>query len=172
MVMPQPQSTESLERVWQLVRAIADPEIPVISICDLGIVRGVRCSGDELTVVITPTYSGCPAMAAIESEIRAALGAEGLRNVKIETVLSPAWSTDWITEQGREALRAYGIAPPQKLAPASSTTRAVRFVPRAQPCPRCGSRDTAAISQFGSTACKALYRCLACGEPFDYFKAL
>jgi ring-1,2-phenylacetyl-CoA epoxidase subunit PaaD len=130
---------------------VADPEIPVVSVVDLGIVRSVEPD----RVVITPTYTGCPATEVIERDIRAALDAAGFRRVRIETALSPAWTTDWISAEGRRKLRAYGIAPP--------TTRAVR-------CPQCGSAETEEISRFGSTPCKALWRCRACAEPFDLFK--
>ncbi len=134
--------------------AVPDPEIPVVSVMDLGIVRGVRA--DPPAVLVTPTYSGCPATLAIEASIRAALDAAGWRDVAIETVLSPPWTTDWITPEGAAKLKAYGIAPPSPSATAE--------------CPRCGSRDTVEVSRFGSTPCKALWRCRACAEPFDRFK--
>ena len=130
---------------------VADPEIPVVSVVDLGIVRSVEPD----RVVITPTYTGCPATQVIERDIRAALDAAGYRAVRIETALSPAWTTDWITPEGRRKLREYGIAPP---------TRSAVL------CPQCGSGDTEEISRFGSTPCKALWRCRACAEPFDLFK--
>jgi ring-1,2-phenylacetyl-CoA epoxidase subunit PaaD len=130
---------------------VADPEIPVVSVVDLGIVRSVEPD----RVVITPTYTGCPATRVIEQDIRAALDSAGYRHVRIETALSPAWTTDWITPEGRAKLHAYGIAPP---------TRA------AVECPQCGSSDTEEISRFGSTPCKALWRCRSCAEPFDLFK--
>ena len=141
------------ERIRAVLEEVPDPEVPAVSVVDLGIVRAV----DEGRVVITPTYTGCPATEVIERDIRAALDAAGFRHVRIETALSPAWTTDWITPRGREKLRAYGIAPP---------------VPRgaAVACPQCGSADTEEISRFGSTACKALWRCRACAEPFDLFK--
>lgn len=139
-----------------LLQGIADPEIPVVSIVDLGIVRAANI--DE--IVITPTYSGCPAMAAIEAEVRATLDAAGYASTRIRTMLAPAWTTDWMTQTAREALNGYGIAPPQ--------AGAIVF----PQCPQCASRHTERLSEFGSTACKALYRCLACREPFDYFKAL
>ena len=130
---------------------VPDPEIPVISVVDLGIVRSVT----DGAVTITPTYTGCPAARVIEEDIRAALDAAGYRGVRIDTVLSPAWTTEWITPQGRDKLRAYGIAPP--------TRSAIE-------CPQCGSTQTEEISRFGSTPCKALWRCRACAEPFDLFK--
>jgi ring-1,2-phenylacetyl-CoA epoxidase subunit PaaD len=142
------------QAVWDVVAAVSDPEIPVLSITDLGIVREVSLD----RVVITPTYTGCPATFAIHSDIRAALDLAGYRSTRIETVLAPPWTTDWITDAGREKLRAYGIAPP---IPAGTT---------AVHCPQCGSTKTAEISRFGSTPCKAQWRCLTCEEPFDLFK--
>ena len=132
--------------------AVMDPEIPVISITDLGIVRDV----DERRVLITPTYSGCPASHAIEMLVRGALDANGFRDVAIETTLSPPWTTDWMTEAGKAALQAYGIAPPTETSTAT--------------CPQCGSTDTQEVSRFGSTPCKSQWRCLSCLEPFDRFK--
>lgn len=142
---------EVVDRLWAVLSSVPDPEIPVISVVDLGIVRQVS----EERVVITPTYTGCPATQVIESDIRAALDAAGYRHVAIETVLAPAWTTDWITAKGREELRRYGIAPPTRSVPA---------------CPQCGSTETEEISRFGSTPCKALWRCRSCAEPFDMFK--
>ncbi len=141
-------------RIWSLLEGVADPEIPVISVVDLGIVREVRPD----LVTITPTYTGCPATQVIERDIRIALDSAGYGHVRIESVLSPPWTTDWISEQGRARLHAYGIAPP--------TPRGERAVH----CPQCGSADTEEISRFGSTPCKALWRCRACAEPFDLFK--
>ena len=138
--------------IWGVLKDVPDPEIPAVSILDLGIVRGV----EEEKVVITPTYSGCPATQFIEQNIRAALDAAGYRQVAIETVLSPPWTTDWISEEGKRKLAAYGIAPPD-LATAAT-------------CPRCGSTDTEEVSRFGSTPCKAQWRCKSCLEPFDRFK--
>jgi ring-1,2-phenylacetyl-CoA epoxidase subunit PaaD len=137
--------------IWAVLAEVADPEIPVVSIVDLGIVRSVEPD----RVVITPTYTGCPATQVIESDIRAALDSAGYRRVAIATALSPAWTTDWITPEGRSKLRAYGIALP--------TISAVE-------CPQCGSAETEEISRFGSTPCKALWRCRSCAEPFDLFK--
>lgn len=144
-----------------LLSAIPDPEIPALSILDLGIVREVS----ETRVLITPTYSGCPASLFIEQHIRRALDEAGFAHVRIETTLSPPWSSDWISDEGREKLRAYGIAPPPRGAVAAS----LRNEAPAQ-CPRCGSMSTTEISRFGSTPCKALWRCMACAEPFDRFK--
>ena len=147
------------ERVFAVLAHVPDPEIPCISVVDLGIVREVR----DDAVVITPTYTGCPASIAIETAIRAELDRSGFSQLKIETVLAPAWTTDWISDSGREKLRDYGIAPPPKGAASASLHVAAE-------CPRCGSTHTEEISRFGSTPCKALHRCLACREPFDRFK--
>ena len=147
-------------RVIEILSHVPDPEIPCVSVVDLGIVRDVRGN----TLVITPTYSGCPATIAIEHDIRAALDRAELSQVKIKTTLSPPWTTDWISDEGREKLRAYGIAPPPKGAAKHSLRDA-----HAE-CPRCASSNTEEISRFGSTPCKALHRCLDCGEPFDQFK--
>ena len=153
-------------RVHAAVAAVADPEIPVLTIEDLGILREVKVDEAGVRVVITPTYSGCPATRMIESEVRAALDRAGFADAGIETVLSPPWTTDWLTEAGRAKLLAAGIAPPDK---ALGSKRALFGVERVA-CPRCRSSDTERVSEFGSTACKAHYRCRACAEPFDYFK--
>ncbi len=150
-----------------LLEAVCDPEIPGLSIADLGILREAQAEGDVATVVITPTYSGCPAMGVIEEDIRAVLATAGYREVRIETRLAPAWTTDWLTPRGRAHLRLNGIAPPLPR-PACGHHAAVGPVP----CPRCAGSDTECLSEFGSTACKALYRCRTCREPFDYFKCL
>jgi ring-1,2-phenylacetyl-CoA epoxidase subunit PaaD len=169
----------SAERAWDALRAVPDPEIPVISVVDLGIVRSVAIDGDavapRVTVWLTPTYSGCPATEAIERAIVASLHAAGAAEVRVSTQLAPAWTTDWIAPAARERLRAYGIAPPGARASAAdgADEQPIRFAPPAAlDCPRCGSRDTERLSQFGATACKALYRCRACREPFEYFKPL
>jgi ring-1,2-phenylacetyl-CoA epoxidase subunit PaaD len=138
--------------IWQVLQTVPDPEIPVVSLIDLGIIREVHPD----RVVITPTYTGCPATQVIERDIRQALNAAGFRHVAVQTVLSPPWTTDWITAEGAEKLRAYGIAPPSREPTAT--------------CPQCGSAQTTEISRFGSTPCKALWRCEACLEPFDRFK--
>ena len=159
----------TVEQVMQWLHDVPDPEIPVISIVDLGIVRKVEFEDDVCVVTITPTYSGCPAMREIRDDIDAALRDRGVADVRVETVLSPAWTTDWLSERGSKALRGYGIAPPaEKAINVSGLTRRTGPV---VPCPQCSSARTRLISQFGSTPCKALYRCNACGEPFDYFKA-
>jgi ring-1,2-phenylacetyl-CoA epoxidase subunit PaaD len=157
------------QRVWELLGGVPDPEIPVLSIVDLGIVRYVRHgAGGRLEVGLTPTYSGCPATAVIRRTVRAALDAGGCADATIEEVLSPPWTSDWLTPQGREKLRAYGIAPPEE---AVASPRGL-WQPAAVSCPRCGSGATERVSEFGSTPCKAHYRCTACREPFDYFKCL
>ena len=149
------------DRLRAVLAQVPDPEIPCVSVIDLGIVREI--ADDHVT--LTPTYTGCPATFAIERMIREALDANGFTGVRIDTILSPPWSTDWISDEGREKLRAYGIAPPPKGAAAASFNNA-----RAAECPRCGSANTEEISRFGSTPCKALWRCKACAEPFDRFK--
>lgn len=176
-----PAHAARVARAWAVLEAVPDPEIPVVSIRDLGILREVAVADDgALQIVITPTYSGCPAMAEIAEDIGRALERANLGPWQIRTVLAPAWTTDWITAEGRDKLRAYGIAPPARCADSGVQTRPLRFVPRHRAtgarasdtvaCPHCGSADTEPLSQFGSTACKALYRCRACREPFDYFK--
>lgn len=155
-------------QVWEVLARVADPEIPVISVTELGIVRDVRADGEKVEIVVTPTYSGCPATEVIEQSIVAALREAGAADVHIETRLAPAWTTDWIAPAAREKLRRYGIAPP---AAAPDGERPLAFVPRID-CPLCGSRNTERLSQFGATACKALYRCRDCREPFEYFKPL
>lgn len=159
----------SEDKIWQWLEEVTDPEIPVLSVIDLGVVRHVDVSGERPVVKITPTYSGCPAMNEIEQNILKVLQERGIDDVKVETVLSPPWTTDWMTEEGKEKLRQYGIAPPE----GSSADKSVLFgKPKEVKCPHCGSRNTEMISQFGSTACKALYKCKDCQEPFDYFKCL
>lgn len=162
----------TLEQVWAWLEEVPDPEIPVISVVDLGIVRDVCWAVDELRVAITPTYSGCPATQAIADDIAQALRARGIQRLRLETRLAPPWTTDWISPSGREKLRAYGIAPPAEQAPPrSGPTRLKRQGPPI-PCPRCGSTQTVKISEFGSTPCKAQYQCRECREPFDYFKCI
>lgn len=157
--------TEALNRARIAVAAVTDPEIPVLTIADLGVLRDVRMDGDAVEVTITPTYSGCPAMGVIALEIEAALAAAGFPLTRIRTTLTPAWTTDWLTEAGRRKLAAYGIAPP---GPAAG--RRALFGESHPACPRCASQSTEQISEFGSTACKSLHRCLDCREPFDAFK--
>jgi ring-1,2-phenylacetyl-CoA epoxidase subunit PaaD len=155
---------------WSLLDGVADPEIPVVSVRELGLIRAVRVDGDRVEVDVTPTYSGCPATEVIAADIRAALIEGGFTDVTVRTVLSPPWTTDAISESGRAKLQAYGIAPPGPVPP--DALRPVRFARRLVACPQCGSEDTERIAEFGSTACKALFRCRACREPFDYFKPL
>ena len=153
------------QRAWDAASRVVDPEIPVLTIADLGVLREVTVTQDGVEVAITPTYSGCPAMNMIALEIELALERAGFAKPRICTVLSPPWTTDWMSEDGRRKLREYGIAPPM---PASS--RRALFGAQEVACPQCGSGDTELLSEFGSTSCKALWRCKACREPFDYFK--
>lgn len=160
----------STERVMQWLSHVADPEIPVISIVDLGIIRDVGWDAGTCVVTITPTYSGCPAMREITQDVIQMLKTRGVRDVRVQTRLSPAWTTDWLSEKGREALKGFGIAPPgQKAIDISGITRKPTGLQ--VECPLCGSLNTRLLSHFGSTPCKALYRCNCCSEPFDYFKA-
>jgi ring-1,2-phenylacetyl-CoA epoxidase subunit PaaD len=153
------------------VAAVPDPEVPVLSIEDLGVLRSVEQEGERVVVTITPTYSGCPAMHHIETEIAGVLAAAGVDG-EVRTVLEPAWTTDWMTESGRSKLRRYGIAPPGPAAASTPGAGVPVTIRRAVRCPRCDSPATEVVSEFGSTACKALYRCRDCLEPFDYFKEL
>jgi ring-1,2-phenylacetyl-CoA epoxidase subunit PaaD len=156
-------------RLWKLAATVVDPEIQVLTIEDLGILRDVTVTADGVTVTITPTYSGCPAMDAIRDDLLAAFQREGIEDVEVRLVLSPAWTTDWMSEDGKRKLAEYGIAPPSGH---SSVSRGPVRLTLATRCPRCGSADTVEIARFGSTSCKALYECRACLEPFDYFKVL
>ena len=164
--MPQP-APPSTDQVWAWLAEVPDPEIPVISVVDLGIVRAVAWEADTLVVTITPTYSGCPATRVIGLEIDRHLRDRGIAKLRLEQRLSPAWTTAWIGETAREKLRAYGIAPPIE-----GTCGAGPAVRLEVACPRCGSAATEKVSQFGSTPCKASYRCTDCLEPFDYFKCI
>ena len=187
-------AAQRVQHAWEVLGTVLDPEVPAVSVRDLGIVRDVRLSravgetgntgntgntghaGESLEVVLTPTYSGCPATEVIEHDVLAALHAAGLGPAHVTLQRAPAWTTDWITEQGRARLLAYGIAPPGPLP--AGTEVPLRFMPRANAeapslaCPRCSSLQTERLSAFGSTACKALYRCLSCREPFEHFKPL
>ena len=156
------------EAAWAVLDTVPDPEVPVLSLRDLGIVRDVVVTGDAVEVVLTPTYSGCPATEVIAQSVHDAFAAAGCSQVTVTQRRAPAWTTDWISAAGREKLRAYGIAPPGPV-PAASI---VSIRPRNIACPRCDSSDTERLSAFGSTACKALYRCRACREPFEHFKLL
>jgi len=156
------------QKIWRLLEDVCDPEVPVLSIIDLGIIRDVKINDDEVEIIITPTYSGCPAMDMISMNIKLALIEHGYKKVKVTSVLSPAWTTDWMSEAGKEKLRAYGIAPPNPKQVVCDTKLFAEE--EAIQCPRCNSYHTKRISEFGSTACKALFQCLDCKEPFDYFK--
>jgi ring-1,2-phenylacetyl-CoA epoxidase subunit PaaD len=153
------------DAAWAAAAAVPDPEVPCVTVADLGILRWVRMDGTTAVAGVTPTYSGCPATLAIELAVEAALRDAGF-DARIERVLTPAWTTDWITAEGRAKLAEYGIAPPV------DGGKATLFGAVAVSCPRCGSGDTERLSEFGSTACKAQYRCLSCREPFDYFKCI
>jgi ring-1,2-phenylacetyl-CoA epoxidase subunit PaaD len=156
------------KQIWQYLEEVLDPEVPALTIVDLGVVRKVELNDEGCKVVITPTYSGCPAMTRIESDIVEKLNEKGIDKVSVDLVLSPAWTTDWISDNGKKKLREYGIAPPQ-----DEPDKTVLFAdPIKVACPRCESNDTKLISQFGSTACKAQYQCNNCLEPFEYFKCL
>jgi len=174
--MAAPQAHVSRDTVLAWLGEVMDPEVPVVSVVDLGLVRDVEWQDDALVVTVTPTYSGCPATEVIAQSIRDAVQAHGVDEVKVRTQLAPAWTTDWMSAKGRDALRAYGIAPPVHRTAATDGTQAIDISALlAQrvvvPCPQCNSRKTRLLSQFGSTACKALYQCNDCLEPFDYFKA-
>jgi ring-1,2-phenylacetyl-CoA epoxidase subunit PaaD len=175
------QDTATEKAIWEWLKEVPDPEIPVLSIIDLGIVRGVQCGGQQgaTKISITPTYSGCPAMVVIGEEIRATMKKHGIDDCVLETVLSPAWTTDWMSEDAKERLREYGVAPPPSqlveimVVGAGRSPVEVGCDDRADlvACPRCGSTQTEVISLYGSTACKALYKCKLCLEPFDAFKS-
>ncbi len=160
---------KSKDEILKLISVIPDPEIPVITIAELGVIRDVIIDGENVEVKITPTYSGCPAMKQMEDDIRSTLLQNGITNLKVTLVYSPAWTTDWIPEEAREKLRVYGIAPPEKTTEDKSWLTGKSKIIL---CPRCKSKNTKLISQFGSTACKALYQCQDCLEPFDYFKCI
>jgi len=157
----------NVAKAWEVLASVADPEVPVLSLRDLGIVRDVREAEAGLEVVLTPTYSGCPATEVIAESVREAIVAAGLGPVTVRHQLAPAWTTDWMSDDGRRKLREYGIAPP-----GACGTSTISIRGRAVDCPRCGSRETERLSAFGATACKALYRCLACREPFEHFKPI
>ena len=154
---------------WDVAATVVDPEIPVLTIEDLGVLRTVDEDGDRVRVELTPTYSGCPAIEAMRDDVRAALLGAGYREVEVRMVLSPAWTTDWMTSDGKRKLREFGITPPNGLAPARGGRTELRLAVK---CPRCDSLDTRELARFGSTSCKALYECRACLEPFDFFKVL
>lgn len=163
--MPEPDT--DLTEIWELLRSIPDPEIPAINIVELGVVRRVYRRGETLCVQMTPTYSGCPALQVMKDDVQALLTRKGYQNIELDIALSPAWTTDWLTEETKEKLRQTGIAPPE----GNSSLVQIGKEPKV-PCPHCKSRNTTEQSSFGPTACKALYRCNACREPFEYFKVL
>jgi len=173
-----PDLHQAEDRAWAVLHQVLDPEVPALSVCDLGIAREVRYDAGrgELSVWLTPTYSGCPATEAIEAAVREALHAAGFQRVKTELRRAPAWTTDWITAEGRAKLKAYGIAPPAHLNAAPDGSVPIRIVRRSPQesvaCPRCESGDTERLSAFGTTACKSLWRCRACREPFEHFKPI
>lgn len=153
------------ENILHILSSVTDPEIPVLSVIDLGIIRDIIITDDSVTIMISPTYTGCPAMDMISMHIRLALAAAGFSNVTIQQVLSPAWTTDWMTEAGKQKLKAYGIAPPVGKSFDKMYLEELEIA-----CPQCNSTNTSVIAEFGSTSCKALFRCNDCKEPFDYFK--
>jgi ring-1,2-phenylacetyl-CoA epoxidase subunit PaaD len=154
--------------IFDLLEGVFDPEVPVLTIVDLGIVRSVQYHEKQLIIEITPTYIGCPAMQTIEKDIETKLKSNGIQKFEIKTSIAPAWTTDWMSEKGKQKLKEYGIAPPQE-----ELDKSVLFgEPLVVPCPKCNAKETKMVSQFGSTACKAHYQCKACQEPFDYFKCL
>ncbi|HMQ06289.1 MAG TPA: phenylacetate-CoA oxygenase subunit PaaJ [Saprospiraceae bacterium] len=160
---------DSIQRIKKILSGVTDPEIPVLTIEDMGILKDIRLTENQLTITITPTYTGCPAMDMIEVNIKAALQEAGYAHVEVISVLSPAWTTDWMTEEGKKKLKEYGIAPPEGTAAGISSILGRGVTPR---CPFCDSKNSELISHFGSTPCKALYRCKDCLEPFDYFKCI
>jgi ring-1,2-phenylacetyl-CoA epoxidase subunit PaaD len=162
--------TMTKSRAWEIAATVVDPEIPVLTIEDLGVLRSVEEDGDRVRVELTPTYSGCPAIDAMRDDVRAALLGAGYRDVEVRMVLSPAWTTDWMSEDGKRKLREYGIAAPNGRAAVHGSGRTVLRM--AVKCPRCDSLDTRELARFGSTSCKALYECRSCLEPFDFFKVL
>ena len=169
-----PALSDRVQDAWRVLHDVLDPEVPAISVTDLGIVRDVIAHDDGLEVIVTPTYSGCPATEVISQSISDAIDAAGLGPARVTQRRAPAWTTDWITPQGRERLRAYGIAPPGSCASEATGANVspIRLMARNVDCPRCGSAQTERLAAFGSTACKSLYRCMACREPFEYFKPI
>jgi len=157
------------EHAWAIAAAVTDPEIPVLTIEDLGVLRDVTIDRSRVIVTLTPTYSGCPALDAMRDDVLLALTAAGFENVEVRTTLSPAWTTDWMTDAGKQTLRDYGIAPPHARAALGQGPIRLQLAVK---CPRCGSLDTREIARFGSTSCKALFECRTCLEPFDHFKVL
>jgi len=160
---------ETQTHIAELLEQVSDPEIPVLTIMDMGVVRAIKEIDDTIHIDLTPTYSGCPAMQTIADEIKVCLKANGFEQVEVNEVLTPAWTTDWLTEKGRQKLQEYGIAPPEE---SSVNKSLLKGEPKQVTCPHCKSKNTEMISQFGSTACKSLYKCNDCLEPFDYFKCI
>lgn len=166
------QQVTQQQHAWDIAATVCDPEIPVLTIADLGILRDVQVTGEQsVRVTITPTYSGCPAMDAIRDDLKAAFAKEGYKQTEVDLVLAPAWTTDWMTEAGKAKLQEYGIAPPSGMAAAARHAGPIRLK-MAVKCPQCSSLNTKELTRFGSTSCKALYVCKDCLEPFDYFKVL
>lgn len=164
----QQRNADDVKVLWDLLDAVKDPEVPALSIWDLGILRDIQRNGDQIIIIITPTYSGCPAMDNIRTDVIQCLNDNGYADVTVNMSLSPAWSSEWMSPEGRTKLRQYGIAPPE-----DAELDADGLTPDAHAaCPHCGSRNTHRVSEFGSTACKALFQCDDCGEPFDYFKKI
>tara|TARA_B100000902_G_C27021883_1_gene770035 strand:- start:216 stop:707 length:492 start_codon:yes stop_codon:yes gene_type:complete len=159
----------SQEQIMKILEGVMDPEVPVLSVLDLGVIRDVKIRKSGVEIDISPTYTGCPAMDVISSSVKNAILSIGVNNVKVNTVLTPPWTTDWISEAGRKKLEDFGIAPPQQN---SKIKRELFEAAQKVPCPKCKASDTSCVSLFGSTACKALYKCNVCLEPFDYFKCL
>ncbi|WP_307281753.1 1,2-phenylacetyl-CoA epoxidase subunit PaaD [Arthrobacter sp. W4I7] len=159
------------QKAWDIAATVCDPEIPVLTIADLGILRNVQVTAEKVTVTITPTYSGCPAMDAIRDDLKTAFAKEAYQDVQVDLVLAPAWTTDWMTDAGKAKLQEYGIAPPSGMANAARHAGPIRLQ-MAVKCPQCASLNTKELTRFGSTSCKALYVCQDCKEPFDYFKVL
>lgn len=168
----EPKTKTAQQKAWDIAATVVDPEIPVLTIEDLGILRDVEVTEDgKVRVTITPTYSGCPAMDAIRDDLTAAFEKEGYQHVEVNLVLSPAWTTDWMTDAGKKKLQEYGIAPPSGKSTAARHAGPIRLT-MAVKCPQCASLNTRELTRFGSTSCKALYVCQDCREPFDYFKVL
>lgn len=159
----------SEEEIWDKLKEVHDPEVPVLTVVDLGVIRDVSWIEDKLQITITPTYSGCPAMKVIEDDIRTCMDSYGINDILVKTILKPAWTTDWITLDGRNALLDYGIAPPKY---STTDKNSIMGISKEIACPQCSSTNTRLLSQFGSTACKALHKCDDCLEPFDYFKCI
>jgi len=162
----------TLDDAWAAAAAVLDPEVPVLTVEDLGVLRDVSVDDGVVTVTVTPTYSGCPALETIEHDVEAAVRAAGFDRVVVRRVLSPAWTTDWMTDEGRRKLEEYGVAPPPGRAATGHHDGGPVLVSLSVRCPQCGSPDTRELSRFGSTACKSMWQCTACREPFDHFKAL